>query len=71
VGPCNGGLVGLRSLDALLEGAAVRYATEDARNILRVIHVAEAVEYLVLVAGVEVRADIEGVAMLVQIGTQP
>jgi len=35
---------GMRSLDALLEGAAVCYATEDARNILRVINVAEAVK---------------------------
>ena len=52
-------LEGFRCLDTLLEAAAVRYAAEEAGNILRVIHIAEAEEYLVFFVGIEVAADVE------------
>src|SRR5271165_1921931 len=68
MGPCAGRLVGLGSLDALLEAAAVSDAAEDARNILRIILIAEAIENLVLFRGVEIGPDIELVAVLEQVG---
>ena len=45
-----------RRLWALLEGATVRYATENAGNELWIILVAEAVEQLVIVTEIEVKA---------------
>ena len=57
-------LVGLRGLDALLEGAAVGDAAKGARNELRIVGIAEAEEDLVLLGGVEVPRDVEGVRVL-------
>ena len=48
MGPGQCALLRERSLVALLETAAVSYATENSGNELGVVHVAEAVEQLVL-----------------------
>ena len=64
----QGGLVGLRGLVALLEAATVRYASKRTWYQLRVVHIAEAEEYLIFLGEVEVDAGVESVAMLIQFG---
>ena len=51
---------------ALVEGAAIRYAAEDAGNEDGIVGIAEATEDLILVAGIVVTAHIKLVAMLIQ-----
>ncbi len=48
VGISQDRLVGFIGLNALLEAAAVGYASKDARDKLRIIRVTEAAEYLIL-----------------------
>ena len=60
-------LLSQRGLVALLESAAVRYASENSGNELRVIHIAEAVEHLILLAEIDVQPGIKGVAVFVQL----
>ena len=57
-----------RGLVALLETAAVSYATENSGDELGIVHVAEAVEQLVLFAEVDVHPGIKRVAALIQFG---
>src|ERR1700676_904724 len=57
-------LLGYRGLSALLEATAVRYATENARNELRIVDETESEEQLVLFIEIDVHSSIEGVAML-------
>ena len=61
-------LCGFRSLDALLECAAIGNALERSGNKLRVIRIAEAGEDLVLLVGVEILACVEAVGMLIKSG---
>ena len=63
VGPGQCALLRQGGLRTLLETAAIRHAPENAGNELRVVHIAEAVEDLVLVAEVEVQSGIKGVAV--------
>ena len=70
VGPARHGLIGFCGLEALVEGAAIGYAAEDARNVLRVIRIAESNKYLLLLGGVEIEPHIVGVLMLEQIGAR-
>src|SRR5258708_18867922 len=65
VGKACDSLVRLCRLQTLLECAAVGYATEDTRNKLRVIRIAEAQEYLILVGRVKISANIEVVRVLI------
>ena len=58
------GLISFRGLDTLLEGPAVCDTAKGARNELRVIHIAEAEEYLIFVAGIEVCPNVERVSIL-------
>ncbi len=57
-----------RSLVALLETAAISYATENSGDELGIVHIAEAIEQLVLFAEVEVHPGIKRVAALIQLG---
>ena len=66
VGPSRDSLIGFRSLDALLEAAAVGDASEGTRNVLRIVRVTEAEEYLFLFGGVEIEPSVERVFVLVQ-----
>ena len=59
------------SLVALLETAAISYAAENSGNELGIVHVAEAVEQLVLFAEVDVHPSIKRVAVLIQLGRVP
>jgi hypothetical protein len=56
VGPSRHRLIGFRGLEALIEGAAIGDAAEDARNELRVVGIAEANKDLVVLVGVDVAA---------------
>ena len=67
VRPSRNGLIGFGSLDALLEAAAVGDASEGTRNVLRVIGVTEAEEYLFFLGGVEIEPGVEGVFVFVQL----
>ena len=66
MGPSQCALLREGGLVALLETAAVGHATENAGNELRVVHEAEAVEQLVLVAEVEVHPGVKGVAVFAE-----
>ena len=66
VGICRSRLIGFRTLVALLEAATVRYAAKGTGDKLRVIHPAEAGEYLVFLADIVVDSHVKGVAMLVE-----
>ena len=57
VGQCT--LLCVRRLIALLECAAVSYSSENTRNKLRIIDIAEAVKHLVFLAEVDIKARIE------------
>ena len=57
-----------RCLVSLLESASVCHATENARNELRIILVAEAVKQLIFVVCIDVEPRVKRVAMLVQFG---
>src|SRR5271166_3116750 len=59
-------LLGKRGLIALLEGAAVRQATEDTRNELRIVLQAEPVENRIRGVEIDVQAGIKSVAMFVE-----
>ncbi len=63
MGPGQGALLRQCGLRTFLETAAVSHAPEDAGDELRVVHIAEAVEDLVLVAEVEVHPGVKGVAI--------
>ncbi len=58
----------LCGLDALVKGAAVGDAAEDARNVLRIIGIAEAQEDLILLAGVVVATHVKCVLVFEQMG---
>ena len=57
-------LLGFRGLDALLERTAVRDAAKGAWNKLRIIHIAEAEEYLIFLSRIVVCTDVKGVSIL-------
>ena len=61
--PSQGALLRQSSLRTFLETTAIGHAPEDAGNELRIVHVAEAVENLVLVAEVEVHPGVKSVAI--------
>ena len=67
MGPDQCTLLSQRGLIALLETAAVRHASENAWNELRVIHEAESVEHLILFAEIDVQPAVKGVAVFRQI----
>ena len=50
-------------LRTFLEATAIGYAPENAGNELRVVHIAESVEDLILVAEVEVQPGVKSVAV--------
>ena len=56
-------LLGQGGLIALLESAAIRYASENPRNELRVVHQAEAIEQLVFLADIDVQTGIKRLAI--------
>ena len=58
---CEGGLV------ALLEPTAVRDSSENTRDELRIVDIAEAEENLILAAQVEVEPRVERVSVLTQL----
>src|SRR5450432_4246954 len=60
MGPGQCALLCQRGLISLLETAAIGYSTEYSGNELRIIHQAEAVEELVLVAEVKIHPGVEG-----------
>ena len=62
-------LAGLEGLQTLLESATVGNAAEDAGDELRIVLIAEADEGLVLIGDVRIDANVEGVLMLVDTGT--
>ena len=68
VGISSNRLIGLGGLNALLKGAPVRDAAEDARNVDGIVGVAESYKHLVRLAGIHVAADIKLISVLVQIG---
>ena len=47
-----------------MEAAAVRYAPENCRDELRIVHIAEAVEELILIAKIQIQACVKRVAVL-------
>ena len=63
MGVTQSALLRVSSLGALLETATVRDATEDARNKLRIVSQAEAVEELILFVEIEVHTRIKRIAM--------
>src|SRR5580658_485413 len=63
----NRGLFGDGGLIALLEAAAVRDASKNTGNVLRVVHQAKPEEQLVLLVKVDVHPSIERVAVFVQL----
>src|SRR5258708_29408120 len=63
MGPGQRALLRQRGLRALLETASIRHAPKNAGDELRVVHVAEAVEDLILVTEVEIQAGVKGVAV--------
>ena len=71
MGPSQRALLRQCGLIALLETSAVRNAPEDAGNELRVVHQAEAVEELILVAEIEVQPAVKSVAVFVDFWRSP
>ncbi len=67
MGPRQGALLCKGGLVALLEPAAVRDSSENSRNELRIVDIAEAEEYLILSAQVEIEPRVERVAVLTQL----
>ena len=63
VRPGQCALLRQRGLRTFLETAAVGYAPENSGDELRIVHIAEAVEDLILVAQVEVQPGVKGVAV--------
>ena len=65
--PAECALLSDRRLIALLEGAAVCHPAEDTGNELRVVHIAESEEDLILVAHIGVHANVKGVAVFIEL----
>ena len=60
--PAQYGLLRIGSLRTLLETTAIRNAAKDARDELRVIHIAEAEEELIVLAEIGIHASVKGVS---------
>src|SRR5215475_39750 len=60
-------LLGVSSLSSLLETSAVRHATEDAGDELRIISKAESVEELILLVDVPIQARIKRILVFEQL----
>ena len=63
VGPRQSTLFSQSGLSSFLETTAIGYAPENSGDELRIVHIAEAVEDLVLIAQVEVQAGVKSVAV--------
>ena len=62
MGPSQGALLSQCGLVSLLESTPIRYASEDSGNELRVIHIAEPGEDLILLAEIEVETSVKSLA---------
>src|ERR1700756_3580881 len=64
--PRQGALLSQCGLRSLLEAAAVCYAPENCRDELGIVHIAETVEELILIAKVQIQSCVKRVAVLTE-----